>query len=113
MVVKAQSKGRGLSGLIVGTDNVRRYFPKSVSTIELELDHLRIQCGLTPDFWQGQPEIYDPRLCAWLETKHMHTSRDRHPVTLAMIPAGKNAFRLQPVSAGGHDRSRTQTRPAA
>jgi hypothetical protein len=113
MVVKAQSKGRGLSGLVVGTDNVRRYFPKSVSTIELELDHLRIQCGLRPDFWQGQPEIYDPRLCAWLETKHMHASRDRHPVTLAMVPAGENAFRLQTVASGSHERVRMQTRPAA
>jgi hypothetical protein len=113
MVVKAQSKGRGLSGLLVGTDNVRRYFPREVSSIELQLDHLRIQCGLAPDFWQGQPEIYDPRLCAWLETKHMHSSRDRHPVTLAMVPAGKNAFRLQPVSAEGHDRTRMHSRTAA
>ena len=52
MVVKAQSKGRGLSGLLVGTENVRRYFPKEVSSIELQLDHLRIQCGLAPDFWK-------------------------------------------------------------
>jgi hypothetical protein len=113
MVVKAQSKGRGLSGLLVGTDNVRRYFPKEVSSIELQLDHLSIQCGLAPDFWQGQPEIFDPRLCAWLETKHMHASRDRHPVTLAMVPAGKNAFRLQPVSVDAHVRTRTHSRTVA
>jgi hypothetical protein len=113
MVVKAQSKGQGLSGILVGSDNVRRYFPKGVSTIELELDHLRIQCGLAPDFWQGQPEIYDPRLCAWLETKHMHASRNRTPVPLAMIPAGKNAFRLQPVSADVPARVRVQSRSAA
>ena len=113
MVVKAQSKGRGLSGLLVGTDNVRRYFPREVSSIELQLDHLSIQCGLAPDFWQGQPEIYDPRLCAWLETKHMHASRDRHPVTLAMVPAGKNSFRLQPVSVDSHERSRTHSRTVA
>jgi hypothetical protein len=113
MVVKAQSKGRGLCGLHVGTDNVRRYFPKNISTIELQLDHLRIQCGLAPDFWQGQPEIYDPRLCAWLETKHMHTSRDRTPVPLAMIPAGNNSFRLQPVSAGAPARPRVHSHPAA
>lgn len=113
MVVKAQSKGRGLSGLLVGTDNVRRYFPKEVSSIELQLDHLRIECGLGPDFWQGQPEIFDPRLCAWLETKHMHSSRDRHPVTLNMVPAGKNVFRLQPMAVDGHERTRAHTRTAA
>ncbi len=113
MVVKAQSKGRGLSGLLVGTDNVRRYFPKEVSSIELQLDHLRIECGLAPDFWQGQAEIFDPRLCAWLETKHMHASSGRHPVILNMVPAGKNTFRLQPMSVDGHDRTRTHTRTAA
>ena len=113
MVVKAQSKGRGLSGLHVGTDNVRRYFPKDVSTIELQLDHLRIQCGLAPDFWQGHPEIYDPRLCAWLETKHMHGSRNRTAVPLALIPAGENAFRLQPVSADTPVRARLHPRTAA
>lgn len=113
MVVRAQSKGRGLCGLHVGTDNVRRYFPKNVSSIELQLDHLTIQCGLAPDFWQGQPEIYDPRLCAWLENKHMHGSRGRTAVPLAMIPAGKNAFRLQPFAADEPIRVRVQTRPAA
>lgn len=113
MVVKAQSKGRGLSGLHVGMDNVRRYFPKNVSTIELQLDHLRIQCGLAPDFWQGQPEIYDPRLCAWLETKHMHGNRGRTPVPLAMIPSGDNSFRLQPVSASAPVRAHVSSRSAA
>ena len=113
MVVKAQSKGRGLSGLLVGSDNVRRYFPKDVSTIELQLDHLRIQCGLHPDFWQGQPEIYDPRLCAWLETKHMHASTNRNPVSLSMVPAGKNSFRLQPLSVDEHQRVRIDSRTAA
>jgi hypothetical protein len=113
MVVKAQSIGRGISGLHVGTDNVRRYFPKNVSAIELELDHLRIQCGLAPEFWQGRPDIYDPRLCAWLETKHMHASHGRNPISLAMIPEGENKFRLQPVSADPQSRARVPSRSAA
>ena len=102
MVVKTQSKGRGLTGLHVGASNVRRYFPRHVVVIELHLDHLQIQCGLEPDFWQGQPEIYDPRLCAWLESKNFHTRPDRTPIPLALIPAGKNSFRLQPVPLNGH-----------
>ena len=72
MVVKTQSKGRGVTGLHVGMNNVRRYFPKGTRDIELQLGHLTIQCGLKPDFWDGEPEIYDPRLCAWLESKHLH-----------------------------------------
>jgi hypothetical protein len=101
MVVKTHSTARGVTGLHVGSDNVRRYFPKNISVIELHLDHLRIQCGLDPNFWQGQPEIFDARLCAWLESRHLHGKRDRGPVPLAMIPAGKNSFRLQPLSLNG------------
>jgi len=97
MVVKTQSKGRGITGLHVGANNVRRYFPKNISVIELQLDHLHIQCGLKPDFWQDEPEIYDARLGAWLESRHMHKNADRTSIPLAMIPSGINAFRLQPV----------------
>jgi hypothetical protein len=64
MLVMTQSKGPGATGLYVGADNVRRYFSKRISVVELQLDHLRIQCSLSPDFWQDQPEIHDPRLCS-------------------------------------------------
>jgi hypothetical protein len=96
MVVKTQSKGHGVTGLHVGSNNVRRYFPKGTKNIELQLGHLRIQCGLKPDFWQGQPEIYDPRLCAWLESKNMHGTANR---TMA---AGDDPGwgQLVPVAAG-------------
>ena len=98
MVVKTQSKSHGVTGLHVGANNVRRYFPKHISVIELQLDHLQIQCDLLPGFWHGQPDIFDPRLCAWLESRHLHGKLGRYPVPLAMIPAGENSFRLQPVS---------------
>jgi hypothetical protein len=98
MVVMTQSKGRGVTGLNVGTNNVQRYFPKGISSIELQLDHLQIQCNLKPDFWKGRPEIYDPRLGAWLEAKHFHPKPGRPPVPLALIPSGKNSYRLRPVS---------------
>ena len=111
MVVKTQSKGRGVTGLHVGENNVRRYFPRQISSIELQLDHLLIQCGLKPDFWQGEPEIFDPRLCAWLESRHMHTKLDRASVPLAMIPEGNNSFRLQPVRLPGQIQARPH--PAA
>ncbi len=104
MVVKTQCKGRGATGLNVGADNVRRYFPREIAAIELQLDHVQIQCGLRPDFWQGQPEIYDPRLCAWLESKNFQTWPGRIPVPLAMIPAGKNCYRLQATRRQGHAR---------
>ena len=98
MVVKTQSKGRGNTGLNVGASNVERYFPRGVQSVELQLDHLQIQCDLAPDFWQGQPEIYDPRLCAWLESKHLGTKPGKGPIPLALIPAGKNSFRIKTVT---------------
>lgn len=96
MVVRTQCKGREVTGLLVGASNARRYFPRHLSAIELELDHLRIECGLSPEFWQGQPEIHDPRLCAWLELKQLKSGCA--PIPLAMIPSGENSFKIGPPS---------------
>jgi hypothetical protein len=113
MVVKTQCTGRGVTGLNVGVNNVRRYFPKDILTIELQLGYLQIQCGLEPDFWQDLPEIRDPRLCAWLEFKYPNGRPDRTPIALAMIPAGNNSFRVQPISLGAHVRVTLIARGAA
>ena len=97
MVVKTQTKGHGITTLHVGVRNVRRYFPNRVAAIDLLLDHLQIQCGLNPDFWDGLPEISDPRLCSWLESKQSHVAGNRTSIPLAMVPQGKNSYRLQTV----------------
>jgi hypothetical protein len=101
MFVKALSKSRGVSGLLIGTGNARRYFSPEIPVIELELGHLKIQCNLDKDFWESKPEIHDPRLCAWLETKHMHSNAGRTPVSLALLPSGKNSFRLESMRRDG------------
>lgn len=106
MYVKTLCKGRGVTGLHIGISNVRRYFSEEQAVIELELGHLNIRCDLTPDFWQTTPEIHDPRLGAWLESKHMHAQMDRKPISLALIPRGKNTFRLQAVDRNGSNRLR-------
>jgi hypothetical protein len=96
MVVKMQSKGHGQTRLLVGVQNVRRYFSKDMPVIELLLDHLQIECDLTEAFWNGQAEIDDPRLAAWLESKKLQKP-GQASAPLAMIPSGKNCFRLQPI----------------
>jgi hypothetical protein len=111
MVVKTQCKGRGLTGLHVGASNVRRYFPKDISVIELQLDHLQIQCGLEPGFWGDQPEIHDPRLCAWLESKNSSFMPDRTPVPMDLIPSGKNSFELRPIRMNGQAKLRQMPLP--
>jgi hypothetical protein len=97
MVVTSQCSGHRVTGLYVGAHNVRRYFPKTVQEIELQLDHLRIECWLGPDFWKDQPEIHDPRLCLWLESKHRN-GKGQVPFPLAMVPSGENSFILGPPS---------------
>jgi hypothetical protein len=101
MVVKTQVKGREVIGLLVGAKNVRRYFPKKVSAIELQLDDLQIECGLGPEFWTDEPEIHDPRLCEWLDFKIFHRVARGATVLLAMTPSGKNTFRLRAAQFDG------------
>ena len=67
---------------------MHRDSPKSVTEIELQLDHLRIRCGLAPDFWQDQPEIHDSRLCVPLESKQRN-AKVNALVPLGMEPVGK------------------------
>ena len=98
MIVKAQYCGNRVAGLYVGPNNVRRYFSKRARMIELQLDHLRILCGLTPPFWQDKPEINDARLCLWLEEKRSKATVGEKEIPLAMMPSGKNSFRIAAIS---------------
>jgi hypothetical protein len=114
MVVKPQCNGHRIIGLYVGSTNVRRYFPKHIASIDLQLDHLQIQCGLTPHFWKDEPEIHDPRLCEWLESKLLKEQGGGELKILAMTPAGENSFILGPAGRNGdadaqaHERGRVR-----
>jgi hypothetical protein len=92
MLVKTQRDGRDHIGLHIGTANARRYFRKRTPTIDLRLDDLEIQCTLSPDFWAGRPEIYDPRLSEWLEFKVGDRRPGRGPMLLTMVPSGSDTF---------------------
>jgi len=100
MLVETFCMTPGKIGLHVGVENVQRFFPESISEIDLHLGHLQILCSLNPEFWRGKPEIFDERLSSWLESKYLHDKRDRNPIRLAMVPrgTGTNAFRLRPLS---------------
>lgn len=95
MVVTTQQFDREVIGLRVGAANVKRYFPKGMQQVELRLGDLRIQCDLPPTFWNGEPEIQDPRLCAWLKFKVLHEQGRRKAVCLAMEQADGNTFTLR------------------
>jgi hypothetical protein len=109
MIVSLQNRGLSVSGLRIGSSNVRRYFPDGTRTIDLQLEHLHIRCDLQPSFWHDQPEISDPRLCAWLEAKNLHAKLRRTRFSLAMEPAGCDSYRLRPLgSADGLPRTRAK-----
>lgn len=109
MVVTSQCNGRRVTGLYVGASNVRRFFPKGVAAIELQLDHLRIECGLAPHFWHDEPEIHDPRLCLWLESKQFKEKDLRSPMPLMMTRSGEHSFTLGPVEPAGQTKTRRST----
>lgn len=115
MVVRTLNIGRTVGGLYVGPRNVRRHFPRHMKSVELQMGHLRIHCELQADFWQGRPEICDPRLSGWLESRIFHHRSSRAPVPVELIPLGKNTFRLHlfPLpSAAGNGLTRVRSRPA-
>src|SRR3974390_2839261 len=95
MVVRTQSNGRDNFGLRVGAANARRYFPRTMSAVELRLDDLHIQCQLPASFWNGHPEIFDPRLCEWLKFKVLRERRSNSPILLQMIQSGTNSFTVR------------------
>jgi hypothetical protein len=99
MVVRTQSNGNNNFGLRVGTANARRYFPRSMHAVELRLDDLQIQCPLPTGFWDGSPEINDPRLCEWLKFKVLRERRKGAPIALNLVQSGTNSFTLQSLAS--------------
>ena len=103
MLVKTYKDGLSRTGLHIGQANAMRYFSRRKPSIELRLDDLHIQCTLSPDFWQGRPEIHDPRLSEWLEFKVARRSAAREPILLTLVPSGDGTFVLRPHQESRYD----------
>ncbi|MFZ0304359.1 MAG: hypothetical protein WAL75_16835 [Terracidiphilus sp.] len=95
MVVQIQRNGRSVTGLHIGSGNVRRYFPKGQQSVDLELGHLLIRCKLQPDFWSDVPQISDPRLTLWLEAKEPESRAGRGRIQMSLVPVKGESFRLE------------------
>ena len=95
MVVQIQRIGRSVTGLHIGSGNVRRYFPKGRLDVDLHIGHLLIRCGLQPAFWRDEPRISDPRLSAWLEAREPESNSRRSRTQLSLVPADDESFRLE------------------
>ena len=77
MLVRLQNDGHSITGIRIRTSDARRHFPTSVKAVDLKLDHLRIRCDLQDSFWFNRPQISDPRLRLWLETKALWNNLSR------------------------------------
>lgn len=111
MLVKTYKDGQDHTGLLIGEANARRYFSRRKPCIELRLGDLHIQCTLSPDFWQGHPEIHDPRLSVWLEFKIGRRAASREPIFLSMVPAGSDSFVVRPSDKPSESFGADVTRP--
>ena len=99
MVVYTRGKQDGITSLQIGGGNVKEYFSPEVHLIELELDQVQILCPVEPAFWEDQPEIHDQRLSSWLQAKCSTGKLAMRSSPIALVPSGRNAFRLEPMSA--------------
>ena len=97
MRVKTYRDELARTGLQVGEANVHRYFSKRSPCIELRLDDLHIQCTLGADFWNGSPQIHDPRLSGWLEFKAGRRG-GRDSISVILIPLEPGAFIVRPAT---------------
>jgi hypothetical protein len=70
-----------------------------MDAVELRLGDLRIQCQLPASFWNGSPEIYDPRLCEWLKFKVLRERQNSTPIALNLVQSDTNSFTLQSISS--------------
>jgi hypothetical protein len=95
MVVQIQRNGRNVTGLNIGSANVRRYFPKKRQNIDIHLGHLLIRCELQPAFWLDEPSIADPRLSLWLESRDPEPKWRTARTQVSLVPAEGDAFRLE------------------
>ena len=86
-----------VTGLHVGASNVRRYFPRNarLSSCIWIISRYSVGSGLT--FRRTSPRFSTRDLCM-VGVQDYHTRADHAPIPLAMIPAGKNSFRIRPVS---------------
>lgn len=97
-MVRTECTRRKVTGIYIGSTNVRRNFPKRTAAIEFELGHLRIGCELEEEFWRDQPRIRDSRLCEWLEFKLYRERKYMTPLPLVLVQSGRNAFKVRAVS---------------
>ena len=99
MEVGAWHGGSGTYGIRIGAPNRREHFDPAWKKVEIEMDGVSHEFGLTPGFWKDCPEIRDrgePRLRRWLERHRSVPWPKGNPPRMELVPLGRGRFRLVP-----------------
>ena len=99
MDVSAWNNGANTFGIRVGASNRNRYFARSWSAIEVEIDGEVHSFELTGGFWKHCPEFRDrgtPVIREWLKRYHGLDWPRGQPPHFHLKQVSGNRFRLTP-----------------
>ena|SRR5579859_7302480 len=91
MIVEVQRKGHNITGLKIGATNVRRYFTRGSSSIDIHLDHLQIQCDLQPRVLAKRTAYFRPAL-GCMARSEASSEREQASSRCRRSGAGRPAF---------------------
>jgi hypothetical protein len=82
-------------GIRVELDDVSKYFPIGVTSVELEIAGTLHRFPLSRKFWSSCPEIRGAAIGRWFQSEGIQTWPRYRPHKLELVPIGKARFRLQ------------------
>jgi hypothetical protein len=99
MHASAWSNGRGTYGIRVGFPNRDEFFREYWTDIEVEIEGVVHQFGLSDGFWHHCPEFRDkgtPVIREWLRRNRTLEWPKGKPPQVQLTPLDANRFRLAP-----------------
>jgi hypothetical protein len=99
MDATAWNNGGGTYGIRVGFPNRERFFDRSWTAVEIEIDGEVRQFPVRGGFWRHCPEIRDkgePVIREWLCRHRTLKWAKGDPPRMELVPVGENRFRLIP-----------------
>jgi hypothetical protein len=97
MEATAWSSSKGTFGIRIGIGNRDRYFKRSWTEVEIEMDGISHSVALTRGFWNKCPEFRDSGttlLRDWLQRHRRLKWPTGHPPRFQLFPLGGPRFRL-------------------
>lgn len=87
----------GTLGIRVGKANAHRFFDRTWSIVEVEMDARSVPFPLSKNFWTTCPEIRGASIRSWLRAHGLDTWVHGHPPKVELTPLDGNRFRLSQI----------------